>query len=223
MSEHEKFAQWDAAYVLGALEPADRRLFEEHLENCERCQGAVSELSALPGLLSRAHDPEEVAALVPQPPADLFEKTARRAASARRRRDPGHRPAVPAAPGRSRTGACPAAGCRAVAERRRRLRVGGVGHPAEHRLRLSRRLRIRRRQRPVVLRAAGDRHQGKHHAGRHVEGSARQGDHPPSRHLAAGRPDRRGDGEDPGRADGPAVADGQEFAGSVNRDGLRLV
>ena len=51
MSEHEKFAQWDAAYVLGALEPADRRLFEEHLENCERCQGAVSELSALPGLL----------------------------------------------------------------------------------------------------------------------------------------------------------------------------
>ncbi|MER8026212.1 anti-sigma factor family protein [Glutamicibacter protophormiae] len=86
MSEHEKFAQWDAAYVLGALEPVDRRLFEEHLENCERCQGSVSELSALPGLLSRAHDPEEVTALVPQPPADLFEKTARRAASARRRR-----------------------------------------------------------------------------------------------------------------------------------------
>lgn len=86
MSEHEKFAQWDAAYVLGALEPVDRRLFEEHLQNCERCQGSVSELSALPGLLSRAHDPEEVTALVPQPPADLFEKTARRAASERRRR-----------------------------------------------------------------------------------------------------------------------------------------
>jgi hypothetical protein len=27
----DKFAQWDAAYVLGALSPAERREFEEHL------------------------------------------------------------------------------------------------------------------------------------------------------------------------------------------------
>lgn len=86
MSEHEKFAQWDAAYVLGALEPADRRQFEEHLENCERCRGSVSELGALPGLLSRAHDPREMTASAPEPPADLFQKSAQRAAAARRRR-----------------------------------------------------------------------------------------------------------------------------------------
>ena len=49
----DKFAQWDAAYVLGALSPADRREFEEHLSTCAACQAAVSELAALPGLLAQ--------------------------------------------------------------------------------------------------------------------------------------------------------------------------
>ena len=49
----DKFAQWDAAYVLGALSPAERRDFEEHLASCRSCQGAVSELAALPGLLAQ--------------------------------------------------------------------------------------------------------------------------------------------------------------------------
>jgi hypothetical protein len=49
----DKFAQWDAAYVLGALSPAERREFEEHLATCPHCQTAVSELAALPGLLAQ--------------------------------------------------------------------------------------------------------------------------------------------------------------------------
>jgi anti-sigma factor RsiW len=51
--DHARLAEWDAAYVLGSLSPADRREFEDHLEDCERCAGAVAELSALPGLLGR--------------------------------------------------------------------------------------------------------------------------------------------------------------------------
>jgi Putative zinc-finger len=49
----DKFAQWDAAYVLGALSPAERRDFEEHLASCPHCQAAVSELAAIPGLLAQ--------------------------------------------------------------------------------------------------------------------------------------------------------------------------
>ena len=49
----DRFAQWDAAYVLGALSPADRREYEEHLASCPACQGAVSELAGIPGLLGQ--------------------------------------------------------------------------------------------------------------------------------------------------------------------------
>lgn len=43
----------DAAYVLGALSPADRLAFERHLDTCEDCARAVRELAGLPGLLGR--------------------------------------------------------------------------------------------------------------------------------------------------------------------------
>lgn len=49
----DRFAQWDAAYVLGALSPAERREFEEHLASCPSCQNAISELAAVPGLLAQ--------------------------------------------------------------------------------------------------------------------------------------------------------------------------
>lgn len=58
----DKFAQWDAAYVLGALSPAERREFEEHLASCSSCQAAVSELAALPGLLAQL-PPDDAAML----------------------------------------------------------------------------------------------------------------------------------------------------------------
>jgi hypothetical protein len=61
--DHARFTEWDAAYVLGALSPADRREFEHHLEACERCRAAVAELSALPGLLGRI-DSERAFALL---------------------------------------------------------------------------------------------------------------------------------------------------------------
>lgn len=49
----DAFETWDAAYVLGTLDPAQRRAFEEHLRGCERCAAAVAELAGMPGLLGR--------------------------------------------------------------------------------------------------------------------------------------------------------------------------
>jgi hypothetical protein len=63
ITEHAHFAEWDAAYVLGALSPAERREFEDHLEDCERCRAAVTELSGMPGLLGRIDDARAFALL----------------------------------------------------------------------------------------------------------------------------------------------------------------
>lgn len=49
----DKFAQYDAAYVLGALSPADRSEFEDHVKTCPACATSVGELAGLPGLMSR--------------------------------------------------------------------------------------------------------------------------------------------------------------------------
>jgi len=49
----DPFAHDDAAYVLGALAPAERRAFEEHLAECAACTRAVRDLAGLPGLLSQ--------------------------------------------------------------------------------------------------------------------------------------------------------------------------
>lgn len=51
--DHARYADWDSAYVLGALSPAERREYEEHLEACEACRRAVAELAPMPGLLAR--------------------------------------------------------------------------------------------------------------------------------------------------------------------------
>ena len=52
-SEHARFADWDAAYALGALSAADRKTYEEHLAECAACTRAVGELTSTVGLLSR--------------------------------------------------------------------------------------------------------------------------------------------------------------------------
>jgi len=102
-ADHERFDDWDAAYVLGALAPAERREFEAHLENCERCRSAVAELAVLPGLLGRldsarafelleSDDEADVAssaaasAPAPPPPAELVARIGRRERQRRSRR-----------------------------------------------------------------------------------------------------------------------------------------
>src|SRR6516225_795806 len=50
--EGHKYAQWDAAYVLGSLSEMDWREFDRHLGECRACRGAVAELSGMPALLS---------------------------------------------------------------------------------------------------------------------------------------------------------------------------
>ncbi|MFS0910822.1 anti-sigma factor [Microbacterium sp. 179-I 3D2 NHS] len=47
----DRYREWDAAYVLGALSVDDRRAFERHLPSCGSCREAVRELAPVPGLL----------------------------------------------------------------------------------------------------------------------------------------------------------------------------
>lgn len=64
----DPYAAWDAAYVLGALSPAERMEFEEHLSGCPACRSGVAEIAGLPGLLASV-DPEDAASLTETPTA----------------------------------------------------------------------------------------------------------------------------------------------------------
>jgi Putative zinc-finger len=59
----DRFRDWDAAYVLGALDSDDRRAFERHLANCPECSAAVAEFAGLPGILSKLSSEDAVALL----------------------------------------------------------------------------------------------------------------------------------------------------------------
>ena len=50
------FAHDDAAFLLGALSPAERRAYEEHLETCPTCARSVRDLAGIPGLLAGLPD-----------------------------------------------------------------------------------------------------------------------------------------------------------------------
>lgn len=52
-ADHARYAEWDAAYVLGALRAADRADYEAHLSRCALCRAAIAEVAPMPGLLSR--------------------------------------------------------------------------------------------------------------------------------------------------------------------------
>jgi hypothetical protein len=76
----------DAAYVLGALSPAERADFERHLGVCPGCREAVASLAVLPGLLGRLDAATAVGA--PPPPAappSLLERVLAAARASRRR------------------------------------------------------------------------------------------------------------------------------------------
>jgi hypothetical protein len=61
VEEHERFADWDAGYVLGALSAAERRNFEDHLDRCADCRNAVAELAGMPGLLAQVPQADALA------------------------------------------------------------------------------------------------------------------------------------------------------------------
>jgi hypothetical protein len=61
-AEGDRYATWDAAYVLGSLSSAERREYEAHLETCTRCRAAVAEISGMPALLAML-DADDVRAL----------------------------------------------------------------------------------------------------------------------------------------------------------------
>ena len=66
------FAEWDGAYVLGSLSPADRLQFEQHLSGCADCARGVRELAGMPGLLGRVRPDVLENAGVVDPVADTL-------------------------------------------------------------------------------------------------------------------------------------------------------
>ncbi|WP_432500932.1 zf-HC2 domain-containing protein [Kineococcus arenarius] len=88
----DPFAVDAGPYVLGALSPAERDDFEEHLAGCPSCRSAVEDLAGLPGLLSRvpadvvAALGEDAPAAVPSAPDTLLPRLLRAARTRRRRR-----------------------------------------------------------------------------------------------------------------------------------------
>ncbi len=77
MTGPDPYADWDAAYVLGALSAADRTDYEAHLAECPSCRDAVAALAGMPGLLAKVPY-DEVLGLEPpeggwpEPPASLM-------------------------------------------------------------------------------------------------------------------------------------------------------
>lgn len=83
---NDRYLEWDAAYVLGSLSPAERQEFEQHLPGCPQCSAAVAELSGLPPILS-ALPPERAFALLEpeeQQAPNVLPLVARRAQRQRR-------------------------------------------------------------------------------------------------------------------------------------------
>jgi hypothetical protein len=91
MSSAHRYADWDAAYVLGSLSAVDREEYEEHVAQCPSCRQAVAELAGMPGLLAQVPAGEALAlglpddeALRAQPPASLMPVLPREPAGQRR-------------------------------------------------------------------------------------------------------------------------------------------
>jgi Putative zinc-finger len=67
----DDYCRWDAAYVLGALPPSERREFEAHLADCATCQRSLRELAGLPSLMADVRLEDLEAAPSPPPPTLL--------------------------------------------------------------------------------------------------------------------------------------------------------
>lgn len=75
----------DASYVLAALSPAERQVFEQHLATCPACQTSVAGLAGLPGLLALTSE-ADVAVHLPPVPDTLLPRLLTVTARDRRRR-----------------------------------------------------------------------------------------------------------------------------------------
>jgi hypothetical protein len=79
------YCRWDAAYVLGALPPSERREFETHLADCATCQRSLRELAGLPSLMADVRLEDLETAPLP-PPATLLPSLVRQIGRQRQRR-----------------------------------------------------------------------------------------------------------------------------------------
>ncbi|WP_159792766.1 zf-HC2 domain-containing protein [Puerhibacterium puerhi] len=61
----DPYREWDAAYVLGALAPGERREYERHLAACDACREAVAEIAGIPGVLGTVTPQERAGLLAP--------------------------------------------------------------------------------------------------------------------------------------------------------------
>jgi anti-sigma factor RsiW len=86
-TQADPYRDWDVAYVLGSLSPAERREFEDHLSACPSCSGDVGTLAGMPGILSAVHPGQAVELLDPPgtAPRTVLPRLARAAHSSHRR------------------------------------------------------------------------------------------------------------------------------------------
>ncbi|HEY4421895.1 MAG TPA: zf-HC2 domain-containing protein [Pseudonocardia sp.] len=59
----DSYADWDAAYVLGALSSTERHDYEDHVDGCADCAAALAELGMIPALLRLIPDEDGAAHL----------------------------------------------------------------------------------------------------------------------------------------------------------------
>jgi hypothetical protein len=79
VAREDRFAEWDAMYLLGGLDADERREFEAHLDECDRCVRSVAELAGIPGMLAKV-SPDDLLhdeRLTPAPPEDLADRVVR--------------------------------------------------------------------------------------------------------------------------------------------------
>lgn len=57
-SKHQQQREALASFVVGALDPAERREIEQHLQSCRSCTDELARLTPLPGLLARVSEQE---------------------------------------------------------------------------------------------------------------------------------------------------------------------
>ncbi len=213
---HAHYADWDAAYVLGSLSPAERREFETHLEGCERCRAVgrancrvcpvcSAELDAVTRPRTARADRRRVCRVrrrrSPPLPADLVARIERReppashaagpaccSASPRRRSSP------PPSPSRCRSRRRRIRPCRPPSRRwsksplsrRGEAHLGGLGHQGRDELPLPRHRLGGARVDTVGLRALGGAEERDRQRALELVGDQRQHGESERRHRGAG-------------------------------------